>query len=263
MARAVEVNNEVYRRMGHIWWDEERCGALNLLRFVMNPVRTAYFRRMIDLERGSGGTWQTVLDVGCGGGYLSEEFAKLGFEVTGVDPAEESLECARRHAEQAGLSIAYVPGSGERLPVADASFDIVLCCDVLEHVEAPGRVLAEIARVLKPNGLFCYDTVNRTLASWLGVIKLVEAWQPEPNVHVWRRFIKPSELVATMAKNGLSGRDLRGMALSGIGLSSLRELYRLVRGKSSYRDVSRRIQGAEVRSTAVAYLGYAVRQASR
>jgi 2-polyprenyl-6-hydroxyphenyl methylase/3-demethylubiquinone-9 3-methyltransferase len=258
-----EVNNEVYRSMGHIWWDEERCGALNLLRFVMNPIRTAYFRRMIELVRESGGTWQKVLDVGCGGGYLSEEFAKAGFEVTGVDPAEESLACARRHAEQAGLSITYVSGSGERLPVGDASFDIVLCCDVLEHVDSPGPVLAEIARVLRPNGLFFYDTVNRTLASWLGVIKMMERWQPEPNVHVWHKFIKPRELVDAMAENGLEGRDLRGIAPSAGGLSSLRDLYRLARGKSSYRDLGHRIRGAEIRSTAVAYMGYAVRKTAR
>jgi 2-polyprenyl-6-hydroxyphenyl methylase / 3-demethylubiquinone-9 3-methyltransferase len=259
----LEVNNEVYRRMGHVWWDEERCGALNLLRFVMNPVRTAYFRTMIDQARASGGTWHTVLDVGCGGGYLSEEFAKLGFEVTGVDPAPESLECARRHAEHAGLSISYLSGSGERLPASDSSFDIVLCCDVLEHVDSPDRVLAEIARVLRPGGLFFYDTVNRTLASWLGVIKMMEHWQPEPNVHVWKKFIKPSELFAAMAKNGLEGRDLRGMAPSAGGLSGLRDLSRLMRGKSSYRDIGHRIRGAEVRSTAVAYMGYAVRKTAR
>ncbi|MDO9083382.1 MAG: bifunctional 2-polyprenyl-6-hydroxyphenol methylase/3-demethylubiquinol 3-O-methyltransferase UbiG [Humidesulfovibrio sp.] len=258
-----KVNNDVYRRLGHIWWDEEQCGALNLLRFVMNPVRTEYFRRMIDQARASGGTWQKVLDVGCGGGYLSEEFAKLGFEVTGVDPVQESLECARRHAEQADLPIAYIMGSGERLPFGDASFDIVLCCDVLEHVDAPGPVLAEIARVLRPNGLFCYDTVNRTFASWLGVIKMMGSWQPEPNVHVWHKFIKPRELVATMAENGLEGRDMRGMAPTGGILSNLRGLYRLARGKTSYRDLGQRMRGAEVRGTSVAYMGYAVRKAAR
>jgi 2-polyprenyl-6-hydroxyphenyl methylase/3-demethylubiquinone-9 3-methyltransferase len=263
MGNRPEVNNDVYRRKGHIWWDEEQCGALNLLRFVMNPVRTAYFRRTIDLVRAPGGTWQKVLDVGCGGGYLSEEFAKLGFEVTGVDPAEESLECARHHAEQAGLPIAYVPGSGERLPFGDASFDIVLCCDVLEHVDSPGRVLAEIARVLRPDGIFFYDTVNRTLASWLGVIKMMEDWQPEPNTHVWHKFIKPRELTAMMAEHGLEGRGLRGMAPSGRTLSDLRGLYRLMRGKISHRDLGQRIRGAETGSTAVAYMGYAVRNNAR
>jgi 2-polyprenyl-6-hydroxyphenyl methylase/3-demethylubiquinone-9 3-methyltransferase len=253
-----KVNNDVYRRLGHIWWDEEQCGALNLLRFVMNPVRTEYFRRMIDRERASGSTCQKVLDVGCGGGYLSEEFAKLGFEVTGVDPAQESLECARRHAQQAGLPIAYVPGSGERLPFGDASFDIVLCCDVLEHVDDPGRVLTEIARVLRPNGLFCYDTVNRTLASWLGVIKMMGDWQPEPNVHVWRKFIKPRELVAMMAKSGLHGRDFSGMAPSDAIL-----VFRLARRKVSWREIAQRVRGVEARSAAVAYMGYAVREATR
>jgi 2-polyprenyl-6-hydroxyphenyl methylase / 3-demethylubiquinone-9 3-methyltransferase len=263
MGNRPEVNNEIYRSQGHLWWDEERSGALNLLRFVMNPVRTAYFRRAIEHTRASGGTWQKVLDVGCGGGYLSEEFAKLGFDVTGVDPAQESLECARRHAEQAALPIAYVSGSGEQLPFDDASFDIVLCCDVLEHVDSPGRVLGEIARVLRPDGLFCYDTVNRTLASWLGVIKMMERWQPGPNVHVWHKFIKPRELAAMMAEHGLDGRGLCGMAPSGRSLSDLRGLSQLLRGKIPSADVGRRIRGAEVRSTSVAYMGYAVRQTAQ
>jgi 2-polyprenyl-6-hydroxyphenyl methylase/3-demethylubiquinone-9 3-methyltransferase len=255
-----QVNNDVYRRMGHIWWDEEQGGALNLLRFVMNPVRFEYFLRMIEKARASGGTWHKVLDVGCGGGYLSEEFAKLGFSVTGVDPAPETLECARRHAEQAGLPITYVPGSGERLPFEDASFDIVLCCDVLEHVDAVEPVLAEIARVLRPSGIFCYDTVNRTFASWLGVIKMIEDRQPEPNVHMWSKFIKPRELEAAMTANGLTGRDIRGMSPTDGTLSGLRSLFRLIRGKISYHDIGRHIRGSEVSGTSVAYMGYAVRE---
>ena len=259
MAAQPEVNNEVYRRQGHVWWDEDRCGALGMLRFGINPVRTAYFQRVIEQERAAGGTWRRVLDVGCGGGYLSEEFAKLGFEVTGVDPAEPSLDCARGHAEQGGLSIRYVLGTGEALPFEDGSFDVVLCCDVLEHVDDPGRVIGEAARVLRPGGMFCYDTLNRTVASWIAAIKLMEPWQPEPGVHVWRKFIKPRELVAAMAAHGLEARGMRGMTPTAGGLPSLRGLYRLATGKVSSRDLRQRIRGAEIRSTAVAYLGHAVR----
>jgi 2-polyprenyl-6-hydroxyphenyl methylase/3-demethylubiquinone-9 3-methyltransferase len=258
-----QVNNEVYRRLGHIWWDKERGGALNLLRFVMNPVRFEYFLRMIERARAFGGTWHKVLDVGCGGGYLSEEFAKRGFDVTGVDPAQETIECARRHAEHAGLPITYVSGSGEGLPFEDASFDIVLCCDVLEHVDAVGPVLTEISRVLRPMGLFCYDTVNRTFASWLGVIKMIEDRQPEPNVHVWSKFIKPRELVAAMSANGLIGRDMRGMSPTDGTLSGLRGLFRLIRGKISYSDIGRHVRGSEVRGTSAAYMGCAVKDAAR
>ena len=208
--------------MGHVWWDDDQCKDLNLLRYCMNPVRMAYFRRTVDLTPSSGGAWQKVLEVGCGGGYLTEEFAKAGFDVAGIDPAQASLDCARQHAAQGDLSITYVLGSGEQIPFSNASFDIVLCCDVLEHVNSVDRVLGEIARVLRPRGLFFFDTVNRTLASWLGVIKMMQDWQSNSHgarVHVWHKFIKPHELVASMAENGLEGRDLRGFGPS-IGILS-------------------------------------------
>ena len=258
-----QIDNEIYKRLGHIWWDEELCRDLNLLRFGMNPVRTAYFHSVIGGLRAGGGTWRKVVDVGCGGGYLSEEFAKAGFDTTGIDPAEESLVCARRHAAEAGLRVAYVPGSGERIPFEDASFDIALCCDVLEHVDSVDCVLGEIARVLRPGGIFFYDTVNRTLASWLAVIKVMQDWFPSElgtgNLHVWHKFIKPRELVAAMKNSGLDNRDIRGIAPSHGVLASLVDIYRFTKGRLSYRQLVDRMKVSESGSVAVAYMGYAVR----
>ena len=93
---------------------------------------------------------------------LAEQFAELGCQVTGIDPSEPSLTTARKHAELMGLNIAYQVGTGEHIPFADASFDIVTCCDVLEHVNDVTRVLPEISRVLVADGIFFYDTINRT-----------------------------------------------------------------------------------------------------
>ncbi len=110
MQKARQVNNEVYRSSGHMWWDEDSSAAS--LRYMVNPVRFGYFRRICESERDSGRRLESVLDVGCGGGLLAEEFAKEGFTVSGVDPARESLECAKGHASAGGLTIDYQEGGG-------------------------------------------------------------------------------------------------------------------------------------------------------
>ena len=160
-----------------------------------------------------------VLDVGCGGGLLAE-FAALGARVTGVDPSVDSLAAARTHARQSGFAIHYQPGVGEQLPLPDASFDAVYCCDVLEHVDDLGRTVREIARVLRPGGVFLYDTINRTRRSRLLVIKLSQDWAAtrwaEPNTHDWRCFIRPAELERKPAAAGLDVRDRVGLALANL-----------------------------------------------
>ncbi len=94
-----------------------------------------------------------------------EEFGRLGCDVLGVDPSEVSINTARRHAGRSGLTIEYKVGSGEHLPAEDGTFDIAYCCDVLEHVSDLEHVLAETSRVLKPDGVYFFDTLNRTFAS--------------------------------------------------------------------------------------------------
>jgi 2-polyprenyl-6-hydroxyphenyl methylase/3-demethylubiquinone-9 3-methyltransferase len=98
----------------------------------------------------------SVLEVGCGGGLLSEEIARMGFITTGIDPSEQSLISAVIHAKESNLKINYMQGAGENLPFLKNSFDIVLCCDVLEHVQDLPKVISEISRVLKDGGLFIY-----------------------------------------------------------------------------------------------------------
>jgi 2-polyprenyl-6-hydroxyphenyl methylase/3-demethylubiquinone-9 3-methyltransferase len=166
-----KIDNAIYDRIAETWWDEN--SMIHILRTAINPARFGYFGK-IWKERGLKPSELSLLDVGCGGGFLSEEFAKSGFCVTGVDSSAATLQTAQNHAEQAKLDIKYVNGRAEALPFDDATFDVVTCCDVLEHVSDLDVVVKEIARVLKPGGIFFYDTINRTPLSKFVMIKLFQ-----------------------------------------------------------------------------------------
>ncbi|HOI75746.1 MAG TPA: bifunctional 2-polyprenyl-6-hydroxyphenol methylase/3-demethylubiquinol 3-O-methyltransferase UbiG [Syntrophales bacterium] len=258
----MQVNNEIYSRRGHAWWDEDE-GEFATIRYFVNPVRFGYFRRILEGEHGGGPRFRTVLDVGCGGGLLAEEFARAGFEVTGVDSSEPSILTARRHAMEGGLRIEYGTAAGEQLPFSSGRFDVVLCCDVLEHVGDVGRVISEISRVLRTGGIFCYDTINRTFRSWIAVIKVMQDWPStafaEPNSHVWKKFIRPAELSGLLAQHGLVQRDIRGIAPRSNPVGILLNFNRRVRGRISYRELGRRLDMRESSDMSASYMGYAVK----
>src|SRR4051795_9916918 len=155
----IPLDNEMYDRLSHTWWEDD--GFLNVLKSALNPSRVGYVRRILTEDLGHDPKRLRILDVGCGGGLLAEEFARLGCAVTGVDPSTDSVEAARAHAREGGLDIDYREATGDALPFADGEFPAAYCCDVLEHVDDVGRTVAEIARVLEPGGVFLYDTVNR------------------------------------------------------------------------------------------------------
>lgn len=184
----MSINNEYYKSSHDIWWDPDE--PLNLLQSVVNPGRVGYFTRVIRSVIGWNASGKSALEVGCGGGILCEEIARVGFQTTGVDPSTQALEVGRQHARASELSIKYVEGSGEALPFSDESFDAVFCCDVLEHVNDLTRVIEQISKVLKPGGYFFYDTINRTLLSNLVLIKIWQEWAPfafmPKNLHVWK-----------------------------------------------------------------------------
>lgn len=255
------VDNDIYRRRGHAWWDDAE-GMFASIRYFVNPVRFGYFQRVIKSNGGPAGG-RTILDVGCGGGLLSEEFAKTGWSVTGIDPAEESIAAARQHAEDSLLPITYLTGRGESLPFPSTAFDAVVCCDVLEHVEDVDRVVAEISRVLKPGGWFFYDTINRTFMSWITVIKTMQDWPStafaDPNAHVWAKFIRPRDLAAIMVRHGLTNREFKGMGPRANPVSCYLNLRRRARGEITYPELGRRMNFGETRSRDASYLGWAVR----
>jgi 2-polyprenyl-6-hydroxyphenyl methylase/3-demethylubiquinone-9 3-methyltransferase len=248
--------------MAHAWWDDS-VGVFSSLRFFVNPVRFAYFRRILATEA-SRQALRSALDVGCGGGILSEDVARLGLAVTGVDPSAETIAAARRHAVTSGLAIDYRVASGEALPFGDAAFEVVLCCDVLEHVDAVGPVLAEIARVLRPGGLLFFDTINRTFVAKLAVIKLMQEWPSTAfvprDVHHYRKFIKPGELRAALSRVGLVQRGIRGMMPAAGLLACLRAYRAQARGEIDFRQLGERLRFGESRHTEVSYMGWAVKE---
>jgi 2-polyprenyl-6-hydroxyphenyl methylase/3-demethylubiquinone-9 3-methyltransferase len=253
------ADNQIYDRLAETWWDSQ--GILHVIRTGLNPVRFGYAQHVLEREGWTDLSGIRALDIGCGGGLLAEEFAGLGCDVAGIDPSHPSVEVAIAHALRSGLSIDYSVAAGEAIPFADATFDLVYCCDVLEHVSDVDRVVAETARVLKPNGLYIYDTLNRTLASRFVAVTLLEQWLDlaPRGLHDADQFIRPSELRRMMKKHGLQHLETRGI-VPGIGpLKTARGLWNLKRGAITYPELGRRLRLRTGWNQSVSYIGYGVR----
>ena len=265
MAFTQTADNSLYDSMSESWWDE--YSLLNLLKTTVNPWRVPYFTRIlksqgvIAVEPGALKT--NLLDVGCGGGLLAEEFAAMNLSVSGIDPSEQSLHTARAHALEQGLEIDYQAGFGDKLPFPDASFTVVSCCDVLEHIVDWPKTIMEISRVLKPGGIFLFDTINRTAYSWLVNIFIAQElpatrFMPK-NMHVWNMFITPRELTQVMQRQGLIRRDLVGASPSGSPLSALKAIRRFKRGEFTARQVGAITSMRVSRNVRGSYMGYAIK----
>lgn len=256
------VDNQIYDRLAADWWSAD--SSFYLLRSLLNPARFPYLRRTMTETLAISSNGAHVLDVGCGGGLLAEEFAKLGCRVTGVDPSEPSLRTAAEHARSSGLSIDYVPGSGEHLPFENEAFDVVYCCDVLEHVDDLQKTIGEIARVIKPGGGFMFDTINRTLRSKLVMIKLFQEWKPtalmEPSAHDWNMFIRPDELIQHLNAAGLKPGPIVGVAPKAPPPKVVWLLRQRKRGAMNFEQLGAAIGMHESSDKSVLYMGYAVKQ---
>ncbi len=202
---------EMYDAYADRWWSGEATWLRTLHNMV--PARMRFFDRLVGDWRG-----KTVLDLGCGGGFMAEAMAAKGARVTGVDPAREALAAARRHAEAQGLEIDYREGAGEALTFADASFDIVVSCDALEHVEDLDKVLDEIARVVRPGGLFLFDTINRNaVASFVAVTMAERVLRMLPRgTHDPELFIRPADLERALIKRGFEVGRFKGLGPTGV-----------------------------------------------
>jgi len=257
----VPIDNDVYDRLGESWWDE--TSPLNVLHGSITPGRFAYFRDVLSRQPSAGPAGLRALDIGCGGGFLAEEFAALGCRVTGVDPSPVSIGAARAHAAGRGLHIDYRVGAGEELPVPDAAFDVAFCCDVLEHVSDLDRVISETARALRPGGLYLFDTVNRTRKSRLLAIKVMQQWRltrlTDVAIHDWDMFITPAELAAVLERHGLAPGETTGLGARAKPFAALRSLASARLGRITYGELSRRLDVGQVSSTAVSYMGFATK----
>jgi 2-polyprenyl-6-hydroxyphenyl methylase/3-demethylubiquinone-9 3-methyltransferase len=195
-----------FERLASRWWDSE--GESRPLH-DLNPVRFAYIAERIALPGAR------VLDVGCGGGILSESLARAGATVTAIDLAPAVLEVARLHLLESGLQVDYRQTSVEALAAgSDASFDAVTCLEMLEHVPDPARTIRACADLLKPGGRMFLSTLNRTPQAFATAIVGAEhVLRLLPRgTHHYAQFIKPSELAADLRVAGLVLEDLRGIA---------------------------------------------------
>jgi 2-polyprenyl-6-hydroxyphenyl methylase/3-demethylubiquinone-9 3-methyltransferase len=254
------VDNDVYNRIGETWWEEDN--PLAFLHGSMTTGRMQYFRAVLT-RLGCLPTAErhpTALDVGSGGGFLAEEFCRLGFAVTGVDPAEVSVASAAAHATRAGLAIDYRVGTGERLPVDEASFDVAYCSDVLEHVQDVDQVLAETARALRPGGIYLFDTLNRTLLSRV-LTQASQQWRLTRVIdfalHDWTAFLCPDELADHLRRHGLTLQETVGLGPRAKPWTVAASILQLRRGRLSYRQLSDRLQFDRVRLQSLSYMGFA------
>jgi 2-polyprenyl-6-hydroxyphenyl methylase/3-demethylubiquinone-9 3-methyltransferase len=210
-----------FAKLGDAWWSLE--GPQKALH-SLNPVRISYLRNLFCSHFADGPSPRDrkaeqplkglrLVDLGCGGGLLSEPLAALGANVTGIDPSEENIAAAKRHAAKSGLDVAYRALTVEDLAETGETFDIVLAMEVLEHVADVKRFLAASAALVRPGGLFVGATINRTLKSYaLAIVgaEYVLRWV-EPGTHDWTRFLRPGEIVAPLAATGLKEIDRAGV----------------------------------------------------
>ena len=208
---------EKFSKIAEEWWDPN--GKFKPLH-NFNPVRISYLKENIiktfNLQKKdkilSG---VKILDVGCGGGLLSEPMSRLGAEVFGMDASEKNIEIAKIHAKKSGLNIQYFCSSPERFKT-DLKFDVILNMEIIEHVEDVDFFLKTCSKLLKDNGIMFVATLNKTLKSYLFAIigaEYILKWLPI-GTHEWEKFVKPEDLINITKKYDLNLSDLKGVKLN-------------------------------------------------
>lgn len=202
-ADSQELDN--FNRLSHKWWDED--GEFSALHKI-NPLRLQFIQQHQSIAN------QSVLDIGCGGGILSESMAKIGAEVTGIDLADQVLTVAKLHALDSGVKVNYQLIAAEEYAEQNlAKHDMITCMEMLEHVPDPQAIINAAAKAVKKDGWVFFSTLNRNMKSYLLAVMAAEHLLNlvPKGTHQHEKFIKPSEM-AQMARNaGLSLIDTTGI----------------------------------------------------
>ncbi len=209
---ASSIDNEEVKKFSRIaaeWWDTE--GKFAPLHHI-NPIRIGYIKDKVSAHYGQlHGI--SILDVGCGGGLLAEPLARLGANVTGLDASANNIRTAALHAEQMGVEVDYRCISVEELAASGAQFDVVLAMEVVEHVADVEGFLQACCQLVKPGGLLCVSTLNKTIKSFLTAIvgaEYILRWLPR-GTHSWSKFLPPSLVAAPLRRQGMKIQALQGM----------------------------------------------------
>lgn len=199
------------------WWNPE--GSFRPLH-RLNPTRLGFIRQHLVAHFGRNSSLLrpfeglTLLDIGCGGGLIAEPMSRLGFRVTAVDADAEAIAVARAHAQATGLEIDYRIDTAESLADTDQRFDVVLALEIIEHVAEPAVFLGCVGVLVKQGGAFIGATLNRTARSFVLAIigaEYILGWLPR-GTHDWRKFLRPSEIVLGLRRNGLRATHLAGVS---------------------------------------------------
>ncbi|MBF0621791.1 MAG: bifunctional 2-polyprenyl-6-hydroxyphenol methylase/3-demethylubiquinol 3-O-methyltransferase UbiG [Magnetococcales bacterium] len=215
MSTADPSEIEKFEKLAHEWWDPS--GKFRPLHDI-NPIRVDYIVDQIskhypDKEP----TDIRVLDIGCGGGILCEALAMQGYQITAIDRSDEIVNVARAHQKQSGSSVEYLTTSSEALLKDRAGhYDVVVSMEVLEHVSNPPLFLEECGGLIKPDGLFFFATLNRTIKSFLFAIvgaEYILNWLPR-GTHEYAKFIRPSEVTQWLREQNIRVRDVSGITFN-------------------------------------------------
>lgn len=213
-----------FEAMAAEWWDPNgKFRPLHLMNpcrldYITKQIATEFNRNLADAKPFEG---LRIIDIGCGGGLLSEPLTRLGADVLGADASERNVAVAKLHAEQEGLKIDYRAVTAEALAEAGERFDIVVNMEVVEHVADPQDYLDECANLLKAGGLHICSTLNRNAKSFAMAIvgaEYVMRWLPK-GTHEWHKFITPDELFAFIEKAGMEPVDRKGFVFNPISWS--------------------------------------------
>jgi 2-polyprenyl-6-hydroxyphenyl methylase/3-demethylubiquinone-9 3-methyltransferase len=242
--KSTRINNTFYEGLGEAWYEDQRH-PIALLR-AENASRNPWILKQIKHRLGS---TQDILDIGCGAGFLANTLALQGHRVIGIDISARSLEVAQKRDSM--KKVQYMQLDAFALPFSPQSFDVICAMDFLEHVEMPEQIIRNIARLLRPNGLFFFHTFNRNVLSYLVAIKGVEWCVPNTpaNMHLYSYFIKPAELKKWCEIADLKLQEMHGLSPRMISLPFWKSLFT--------RKIDQKLEFCFTSSLKIGYIGVA------